>query len=233
MLTGSCADVKASTLTDKWYGESQKLTRALFTLAAKVQPCIIFIDEIDSFLRERRSSDHEVSAMLKAEFMALWDGLQTGQSTRIIVVGATNRPQDIDSAVLRRMPKRFRMDLPNANQRENILRLLLRSVATHGDFDFAQLSNDTEGFSGSDLKELCRAAAMLAVKEKLMQVRRFEQQGRAIDIDGQASSIRPLTNEDFLQCEYYVERTQYDGIMRQQQQQRQMMESIEELFRRS
>jgi SpoVK/Ycf46/Vps4 family AAA+-type ATPase len=58
-----------STLTDKWFGESNKLVAALFSLARKVQPAIIFIDEIDSFLRERRSNDHETTGMMKAEFM--------------------------------------------------------------------------------------------------------------------------------------------------------------------
>lgn len=61
-------------LTDKWYGESQKLASAVFSLAVKIQPCIIFIDEIDSFLRARNSSDHEATAMMKTQFMMLWDG---------------------------------------------------------------------------------------------------------------------------------------------------------------
>ena len=66
-----------SMLTDKWYGESQKLAAAVFSLATKIQPCIIFIDEVDSFLRVRDSTDHEATAMMKAQFMSLWDGLAT------------------------------------------------------------------------------------------------------------------------------------------------------------
>nr|XP_005995310.1 PREDICTED: ATPase family AAA domain-containing protein 1-A-like [Latimeria chalumnae] len=71
-------NLQASTLTDKWYGESQKLTAAVFSLAVKIQPCIIFIDEIDSFLRNRSDLDHEATVMMKAQFMSLWDGLDTG-----------------------------------------------------------------------------------------------------------------------------------------------------------
>ena len=68
-------NLHVSTMTDKWFGESQKLTNALFSLAKKLQPVIIFIDEIDSFLRTRQSNDHEATAMMKAEFMSLWDGI--------------------------------------------------------------------------------------------------------------------------------------------------------------
>lgn len=86
-------NLDVSLLTDKWYGESQKLARAVFSLAMKLQPCIIFIDEIDSFLRARTTSDHEATAMMKAQFMSLWDGLITDPNCTVIVMGATNRPQ--------------------------------------------------------------------------------------------------------------------------------------------
>jgi SpoVK/Ycf46/Vps4 family AAA+-type ATPase len=113
-----------STLTDKYYGESNKLAAAVFSLARKLQPAIVFIDEIDSFLRERRSNDHETTGMMKAEFMSLWDGLTTGEDRRIVILGATNRPNDIDSAILRRMPKRFAVRLPTEAQRRSILELV-------------------------------------------------------------------------------------------------------------
>ena len=98
-------NLHVSTLTDKWFGESQKLVHALFSLAKvtfyilnsqKLQPTIIFIDEIDSFLRERKSNDHEATSMMKAEFMTLWDGMISTEKTRIIILGATNRPNDLD-----------------------------------------------------------------------------------------------------------------------------------------
>merc|ERR1719411_2508614 len=66
-----------SSLTDKWYGESQKIAGAIFTLAKKIQPCIVFIDEIDSLLRVRSQQDHEATSMIKAQFLQLWDGLAT------------------------------------------------------------------------------------------------------------------------------------------------------------
>ncbi|THG99099.1 hypothetical protein EW026_g3195 [Hermanssonia centrifuga] len=116
-------NIAASVLTNKWYGESNKLVAGLFSLARKTQPSIVFIDEIDSFLRERTKGDHEVTGMMKAEFMTLWDGLLSS-TDRILVLGATNRPNDIDSAILRRMPKRFSVGLPDLDQRLKILTLV-------------------------------------------------------------------------------------------------------------
>ena len=75
-----------STLMDKWFGESQKLVSAVFSLAKKLQPAVVFIDEIDSFLRERSMGDHEAMGMMKAEFMTLWDGLESDAQTRIVVL---------------------------------------------------------------------------------------------------------------------------------------------------
>lgn len=154
-----------SILTDKWYGESQKLASAVFTLAAKLQPCIIFIDEIDSFLRSRSSNDHEATAMMKTQFMMLWDGLSTTAGHTIIVMGATNRPKDLDRAILRRMPAQFVIGSPNAEQRLSILRLILETEHLADDVDLNRLSKLTESFSGSDLRELCRNASVNRLRE--------------------------------------------------------------------
>ncbi|XP_026678551.1 ATPase family AAA domain-containing protein 1-like [Diaphorina citri] len=96
-------NMKSELLSFWQRGESQKLAAATFSVARKIQPCIIFIDEIDSFLRARSSSDHEATAMMKAQFMSLWDGLATDNECVCIVMGATNRPHDLDPAILRRI----------------------------------------------------------------------------------------------------------------------------------
>ncbi|XP_067858649.1 outer mitochondrial transmembrane helix translocase isoform X2 [Heptranchias perlo] len=158
-------NLQPSTLTDKWYGESQKLAAAVFSLAVKLQPAIIFIDEIDSFLRNRSSSDHEATAMMKAQFMSLWDGLDTDFNCQVIVMGATNRPQDLDSAILRRMPTRFHINQPNIKQRELILDLILLNEKVDNYVNLSEVAKETHGFSGSDLKELCRDAAMFCVRD--------------------------------------------------------------------
>ncbi|MBN3276483.1 ATD1B protein, partial [Polyodon spathula] len=158
-------NLQPSTLTDKWYGESQKLAAAVFSLAIKLQPSIIFIDEIDSFLRSRSSSDHEATAMMKAQFMSLWDGLDTDYNCQVIVMGATNRPQDLDSAILRRMPTRFHINQPNHRQREEILKLILENENVDTLVDLREVAKDTDGFSGSDLREMCRDSALLCVRD--------------------------------------------------------------------
>uniref|UniRef100_A0A4W6G3F0 Outer mitochondrial transmembrane helix translocase n=1 Tax=Lates calcarifer TaxID=8187 RepID=A0A4W6G3F0_LATCA len=153
-------NLQPSTLTDKWYGESQKLAAAVFSLAVKLQPSIIFIDEIDSFLRSRSSSDHEATAMMKAQFMSLWDGLDTDHHCQVIIMGATNRPQDLDSAILRRMPTRFHINQP--------VRVISDIHITDSNQNLEtkkQKLFETDGFSGSDLREMCRDAALLCVRD--------------------------------------------------------------------
>ncbi|XP_046710494.1 outer mitochondrial transmembrane helix translocase isoform X1 [Silurus meridionalis] len=169
-------NLQPSTLTDKWYGESQKLAAAVFSLAIKLQPSIIFIDEIDSFLRSRSSSDHEATAMMKAQFMSLWDGLDTDYQCQVIIMGATNRPQDLDSAILRRMPTRFHINQPDIKQRESILKLILGNENIGVGVDLGEIARETDGFSGSDLKEMCRDAALLCVRDCLRSLNSSEEE---------------------------------------------------------
>ena len=158
-------NLEVPALTDKWYGESQKLAAAVFTLAVKVQPCIIFIDEIDSFLRSRSSQDHEATAMMKAQFMMLWDGISSHKRCQVVVMGATNRPLDVDRAILRRMPAMFQIEYPRKAERLALLQLILRNDSIASDVNLESIAEQTDRFSGSDLRELCRNAAMIRVRE--------------------------------------------------------------------
>lgn len=195
-------NLQASTLTDKWYGESQKLTAAVFSLAVKIQPCIIFLDETDSFLRNRSSMDHEATAMMKAQFMSLWDGLDTGENSQVMVMGATNRPQDVDAAILRRMPTAFHVGLPNAAQREEILRLILSGENLSNAINLKEIASQSEGYSGSDLKELCRDAAMYRVRDyvRKQQMKQIAQQFQLDEEEEHVDSrqLRPVTQLDLL-----------------------------------
>ncbi|KAG7035655.1 SPCC24B10.10c [Cucurbita argyrosperma subsp. argyrosperma] len=103
----SFINVSMSTITSKWFGEDEKNVRALFTLAAKVSPTIIFVDEVDSMLGQRtRVGEHEAMRKIKNEFMSHWDGLLTRNDERILVLAATNRPFDLDEAIIRRFERR-------------------------------------------------------------------------------------------------------------------------------
>lgn len=195
-------NLQASTLTDKWYGESQKLTAAVFSLAVKIQPCIIFIDEMDSFLRNRSSLDHEATAMMKAQFMSLWDGLETETSSQVMVMGATNRPQDVDPAILRRMPTSFHVGLPNAAQREEILKLILSGEKLSNAINLKEIAGQTDGYSGSDLKELCRDAAMYRIRDyvRKQQMKQIVQQFQLDEEEErmECTQLRPVTQLDLL-----------------------------------
>ena len=187
-----------STLTEKWYGDSNKLVSAVFSLARKLEPSIVFIDEIDAVLGTRRSGEHEASGMVKAEFMTHWDGLTSsnsaGESQRIMILGATNRIQDIDEAILRRMPKKFSVSLPSAPQRLRILGLILKDTRIDKDrFDLEYLVRVTAGMSGSDIKEACRDAAMVPVREY---IRKKTAAGSEMDAVN-PSEIRGLRTTDF------------------------------------
>ncbi|KAF3061362.1 Cystathionine beta-lyase [Daldinia childiae] len=194
----SFINLHISTLTEKWYGDSNKLVRAVFSLARKLQPAIIFIDEIDAVLGTRRSGEHEASGMVKAEFMTLWDGLTSantqGLPARIVVLGATNRIHDIDEAILRRMPKKFPVSLPDKNQRLRILQLVLKDTKTDpNNFNIEYVARVTAGMSGSDIKEACRDAAMAPVREYIRQHRASGSSMSAID----PSKVRGIRTEDF------------------------------------
>uniref|UniRef100_A0A2N9GJN8 ATPase AAA-type core domain-containing protein n=1 Tax=Fagus sylvatica TaxID=28930 RepID=A0A2N9GJN8_FAGSY len=96
---------------------------AVFSLAYKLQPAIIFIDEVDSFLGQHRNSDHEALTNMKTEFMALWDGFTTDQNARVMVLAATNRPSELDEAILRRLPQAFEIGVPDRKERAEILKI--------------------------------------------------------------------------------------------------------------
>jgi len=136
--------------------------------------------------------------MMKAEFMTLWDGLTSG-SDRIIVLGATNRPNDIDAAILRRMPKRFAIGLPDVTQRQKILELMLKDTTLASAFSIKALADSTAFMSGSDLKELCRNAAMVPVREYMREYGDDKEAMERVQLEG--FKLRPLRLDDFFKAD--------------------------------
>uniref|UniRef100_A0A3P9NME4 microtubule-severing ATPase n=1 Tax=Poecilia reticulata TaxID=8081 RepID=A0A3P9NME4_POERE len=159
-------NISAASLTSKYVGEGEKLVRALFAVARELQPSVIFIDEVDSLLCERREGEHDASRRLKTEFLVEFDGVQSGGEERVLVMGATNRPQELDEAVLRRFAKRVYVALPDEKTRCALLKNLL---GKHGNplstSELSQLAKATAGYSGSDLTSLAKDAALGPIRE--------------------------------------------------------------------
>ncbi|XP_057798746.1 uncharacterized protein LOC131014706 isoform X2 [Salvia miltiorrhiza] len=160
-------NVRISNLMSKWFGDAQKLVTAIFTLAYKIQPAIIFIDEVDSFLGQRKSSDHEALINMKTEFMALWDGFTTDQNAQVMVLAATNRPSELDEAILRRLPQAFEVGRPNLKERVAILKVILKDENVEDGINYDYIAGLCDGCTGSDLLEICKKAAYYPIRDLL------------------------------------------------------------------
>jgi SpoVK/Ycf46/Vps4 family AAA+-type ATPase len=157
-------EISGATINDKWVGESEKLIRAVFTLAKRLEPCVVFIDEADSLLANRSMFSNRASHREHInQFLKEWDGME---ETNAFIMVATNRPFDLDDAVLRRLPRKILVDLPLKPDRAAILRLLLRDELLDSSVSHEDLAKQTAYYSGSDLKNVCVAAAMAAVQEE-------------------------------------------------------------------
>ena len=155
----------ASALTSKWLGEGEKLVRTLFEVARAAAPSIIFVDEMDALLSSRKSDgEHEASRRFKTEFMTQMDGIVKGGNDtgkHLLIIACTNCPWDIDSAVLRRFPRRIYIPLPDPTTRAALLRKLLKKAGKHEltKADFQTVVKRTKGFSGSDIASIASEAA--------------------------------------------------------------------------
>jgi fidgetin-like protein 1 len=158
--------ISSSSLTSKWIGEGEKLVKTLFAVAAYREPAVVFIDEIDSLLTQRKSTENEASRRIKTEFLVQLDGAGTSKQGRVLTIGATNRPQELDEAARRRFTKRMYIPLPVESDRRVLLHVMLRNNNHQlTDAQIETLAKDTAGFSGADLKALCTDAAMGPIRQ--------------------------------------------------------------------
>ena len=129
--------------------------------------------------------------------MTLWDGLETNNDDqRILVIGATNRVQDLDAAILRRMPTRYYIPLPNEKQRVKIFELILENEQLDSDVDLKRLAKECIDCTGSDIREICRQAAM----QRVVELCHRERQEKGDKSTIPSSSLRSITQADFLQA---------------------------------
>ncbi|KAI9004084.1 P-loop containing nucleoside triphosphate hydrolase protein [Gaertneriomyces semiglobifer] len=179
-------NISSSALTSKWIGEGEKMVRTLFAVARVEQPSVIFIDEIDSLLTARTEGEHEATRRVKTEFLIQFDGCGTDNEDRILLIGATNRPAELDEAARRRFRKKLYIALPEAVGRRKIVDHLLvnekHSLTTQ---DVDRIVELTDGYSGSDMHGLVSEAVMGPVRDC----------PNLIDVN--ADDMRPISFEDF------------------------------------
>jgi transitional endoplasmic reticulum ATPase len=154
----------------KYYGESEAHLREIFNEAEQNKPCIIFIDEIDAIAPKREEVTGEVEKRVVSQLLALMDGLEPrGQ---IVVIGATNRPNALDPALRRggRLDREIEIGIPDREGRFEILQIHTRGMPLTHDVDLRKLANLTHGFTGADITELCKEAAMKALRRVLPEI---------------------------------------------------------------
>jgi len=171
--------VKGPELLSKWLGESERALASLFRRARMASPCIIFFDEIDAIAMKRGSGDSASSSRLLSQLLTELDGVNNMGSAatavagdnklhRVVVIGATNRPDLLDDALLRpgRIDKMIYVGVPDAASRSQIFQISLNDKAC-GEIDIPALASDevSEGFSGAEIVAICRDSSLLALEE--------------------------------------------------------------------
>merc|ERR1719473_240513 len=162
--------IKGPELLTMWFGESESNVRELFDKARGAAPCVLFFDELDSIARARGSSGGDgggAADRVINQLLTEMDGV--GAKKNVFIIGATNRPDIIDPAVLRpgRLDQLIYIPLPDEGSRMNILKSVLRKSPISGEVDLTYLARTLHGFSGADLTEICQRAAKLAIRESI------------------------------------------------------------------
>jgi len=184
-------NVSAADIMVKWVGDSEQRIKALFEIARKHQPSIIFLDEIDALGVERTGVESAVSTRVLSQMLQMMDGVLSKPDERIVVLGATNRPWNIDSALLRRFDKRILVPLPDFETRRKIFEITIRKMPNFRvaeDVNLDELAKLTEGYSGDDIKKLCMDAWYIPIHE--LKDQNMLENGKP----------RPVTRDDFLKA---------------------------------
>ncbi|MFX1563005.1 MAG: AAA family ATPase [Promethearchaeota archaeon] len=178
----------AASIVSKWLGESERLVKQLFFSARKSLPSIIFIDEVDAMTAQRGTDQVGGERRLKTQFLIEMDGVRSKKGERLVVLGATNRPWDLDPAFRRRFERRIMVPVPEQAARVRIFEIHTRGIDLAPDVDFELLGQKTEGYAGSDIALICREASLAPIRE-------MDASGAIRDKDLKA---RPVQLQDFL-----------------------------------
>ncbi|KAJ3015142.1 Katanin p60 ATPase-containing subunit A1 [Thoreauomyces humboldtii] len=189
-------NISASSLGSKYRGESEKLVRTLFAMARIHAPSTIFIDEVDSVASARGGNDeNEASRRVKSELLVQMDGVGSGKRGAgkdpiVMVLAATNLPWLLDEAMRRRLEKRIYIGPPDQLAREQMLKIALTGISITEDVDTEAIAKNLDGFSGADIANLCRDAAMMHLRRQMKGLKPSE-------MTSSLMMEAPISGEDF------------------------------------
>jgi len=186
--------IDAASIMSKWLGEAEQNVAKLFNATRKCanegRAAIVFVDELDSLMGKGSANDVGGEIRVKNQFLKEMDGItDKGKNLHIYVIGATNKPWNLDWAFVRRFQKRVFVPLPDGETRFNMLQHYASNLIIGSGVDLSELTPLTEGFSGSDIRDVCQSAQLSLIGE-------FFESGKAQD---KAAKPRPLTMKDFRQ----------------------------------
>jgi len=192
-IDGNFYSIDAASVMSKWLGEAEQNVAKLFNSARKSsndgKPAIVFVDELDS-LMGTHSNEVGGEIRVKNQFLKEMDGIMDkGKALHVYVIGATNKPWDLDWAFIRRFQKRILVPLPDHNTRLNMLKYYTGNLQITEDVDLHELARLSEGFSGSDIRDVCQSAQLSLIGE-------FFESGKAQDREAKP---RALNMVDFRQ----------------------------------
>lgn len=185
-------EARTSTLLSKYFGESSKIVSMLFDKARKEQPSIIFMDEFDSIMLSRDSGIQESTRRVVSQLLMEIEGFSTQHDEKVVLIAATNKPWDLDDAMISRFQRRIYVPLPDVEARKQIFEIHLKGVNLHK-ITINKLAEMGEGYSGRDIANVCKEAIMLMVREQNPKLDELT----AAQIEKYAMNYRSLAKDDF------------------------------------
>jgi len=209
--------IKGPELLTMWFGESEANVRQVFDRARGASPCVLFFDEIDSIAKKRGGSQGDAggaSDRVINQILTEMDGM--GKKKMVFIIGATNRPELLDDALMRpgRLDQIIYIPLPDMESRYSILKAATRKSPIHPDVDIKFLATWTDGFSGADLAEICQRAAKFAISDSIQYELKKKKEGSE-DIDEGSDPVPFITKEHFKKAmEYARKSVRKEDLMR-------------------
>jgi len=210
--------IKGPELLTMWFGESEANVRDVFDKARSAAPCVLFFDELDSIAKSRGGTSGDAggaSDRVINQILTEMDGM--GSKKNVFIIGATNRPDIIDPAILRpgRLDQLIYIPLPDELSRLSILKANLRKSPVSKSVDIDFLAKMSKGFSGADLTEICQRACKLAIRESIQAdiTREKEKQkaGAAMDVDDEDDPVPEITKKHFEESMKFARRSVSDN----------------------